>query len=283
MTPRRVNEVPLTQLKHEPKDGRCISEPTLEARVTGLEYRMNNPDPDAFQKRLKSHGVIFGSSLAANLEFEGVVFQDSLLLRALDDASRKDDRRLSDLEELTNSFSTPFAKREWVEQLSDKNSFYFFLAIVALCVGLVLVSWWFEFHQHPLVGFPISCHTGDTVTWNGSKWVCLPQITLKLNPPEPISASAKIDDGNVVPPQKIAPIVPVIGIHFDKDCWFSVDAKGAYFQKTVTAGYSQEIRANNPVTIRSGCPGYVTYTVDGQEVHPRNRANPKKAELVTLP
>lgn len=68
-------------------------------------------------------------------------------------------------------------------------------------------------------------------------------------------------------------------------CWISANG-GKPYEGTVSGG--SVLRLNFPIggemIVRSGCPGKIRYLLDGQMVHPENRAvNPQKVELVRLP
>lgn len=93
--------------------------------------------------------------------------------------------------------------------------------------------------------------------------------------------------------------VPEIKIVPAVDCWIGVtDAKGRnWIHDVVKASGPVTIREGmnwqkgetlvnfpRPLTVRSGCPGKVTYFVDGRELRPANLSKtPAKSEVVEIP
>lgn len=73
----------------------------------------------------------------------------------------------------------------------------------------------------------------------------------------------------------------VLSLVVKQDCWYEGDSDGQKIPgRTWHAGATRNIGGEHEVTIRSGCPGGLEYTVNGQAASPVNQSLNPKIELV---
>ena len=73
----------------------------------------------------------------------------------------------------------------------------------------------------------------------------------------------------------------VLSVVVKQDCWYEGDSDGQKIPgRTWHAGATRNIGGEHEVTIRSGCPGGLAYTLNGQATSPVNQSNNPKIELV---
>jgi hypothetical protein len=99
-----------------------------------------------------------------------------------------------------------------------------------------------------------------------------PAVTVRELPPEPAPFPASV--------------LHTVVVRAPKDCWLGLgdDDAGALTQHAEGNFQWGQLIQGQTISVRDGCPGKVTFSVDGVEVHPVNRAiNKAKVELVTLP
>ena len=78
-------------------------------------------------------------------------------------------------------------------------------------------------------------------------------------------------------------VIPTLEVAVAETCWMRItDADGKIIREGMFSSPWSEAR--DFVNVRNGCPGKVTYKVNGKEVHPINKSGkPEQSEVVTIP
>jgi hypothetical protein len=262
------------EVKTEPRiqqvDTFEIPEPTVESRLSGLEYRVAHPNKQTLEELLADSGSTEVLMRALDKCHETSLWKDC-------DNAKMADRAKS--AEYADCAPAPVAT--WLATTA--------LVLVVIGLALGFAAW----RQVRSINLAAAIKSPLPVSAGGNYATSLPIIdratgvTSMSITPEPSS------EWTTVPSRAAIRITP------SAKCWISVhDAKGKlWLEKTVPAmgpitladgwDFNENKAMNNmprPLEIRAGCPGAMKYEVDGKVVHPKNHAvMPLNVELVTLP
>ncbi len=287
---RQVKVVPPEQLRKDEVPQPV--EPTLESRVSGLEYRASHPnlpnlaailnDPEngtvfrlEFQRCCVETGIAF---LGRVEELQGelnqhkeqaVMWDDATPRRGNNGATSATGGRVVELfgrvdDGLTKGRQSLVPEIALAAEKESRTAAVIWGALLGAALALAVLA------------------------------VCNPAAFHR-----PVPATLKVEQVREIANQLVAaqnasltlPIAaPVLGIEITPqvDCWLSVkDAKGkTWVSQTMEAHHFFQLNgeAGRPLEVRSGCPGQIMYRVDGAEGRPVNHSGtPDKSEVVSLP
>lgn len=201
---------------------------------------------------------------------------------------------------LENPFEL-LATREWVKERSNDGLFGILLVLIVSACTLVATEGYKQIKA-------LQTKPAVAAVTPPAKWVPCPEYAKCTTPEIPVTAvtgegassSATVEGtstaGTTVNQFVVsagtlpAEIHPTEGTQIEvtwlKPCWVSyTDQIGKVTQVgNVEGGYVGNYFVFGPITIRSVCPGYVRYRVNGKLVSPPNLSRtPEKSEVVTLP
>lgn len=172
---------------------------------------------------------------------------------------------------LENPFEL-LATREWVKKEARVGHHFRIIAFTAL-VGVLSLGW------EVFVRLP---HRMDHLEFNTKT-----AIEMSSKPAVGATTANQFVVSAGTLPAEIHPTEGTqIEVTWLKPCWGSyTDQIGKVTQVgNVEGGYVGNYFVFGPITIRSVCPGYVRYRVNGELVSPPNLSRtPEKSEVVTLP
>jgi hypothetical protein len=177
----------------------------------------------------------------------------------------------------------------------------------ALVIMLAALGWFgYQFRrfetrvsaiEHPAISSLTvpECKDGQVVQWNGSKYVCAGVIASTVCPPNTICTTDDVVNPMYADPKESSTggIQEAIDskegrfrVELPKACWHRIsEGASVIFEGSGPEhndiGYRKGL--GTVVSVRSGCPGAVSYYVDGKLVHPENKSGtPDKSEVVEV-
>ena len=249
---RQVKVVPPEQLRKG--DVPQPVEPTLESRVSGLEWRMSHPNTP----RLGMILADLDNGIRFRKEFQRCCREMKVALLDGDRIAGGITAENADVASRADAAPGRSAGVIWGALLGASLA----LAVLAVCNPAA-------FHRPRPVDF-------------STEWK-MQTVYPATQPPAAVRESST-QSGTLT----LAAPISGIEITPQVDCWLSVkDAKGkTWVSQTMEAHHFFQLNgeAGRPLEVRSGCPGQIMYRVDGAEVRPVNHSGtPDKSEVVSLP
>lgn len=294
---RQVKVVPPEQLRKDEVPQPV--EPTLESRVSGLEYRASHPnlpnlaailnDPEngtvfrlEFQRCCVETGIAF---LGRVEELEGelnhhkeqaVMWDDATPRRGNNGATSATGGRVVELfgrvdDGLTKGRQALVPEIALAAEKESRTAAVIWGALLGAALALAVLA----------VCNPAAFHRPRPADFS-TEWK-MQTVYPATQPPAAVRESS-------TQPGTLTLAAPISGIEITPqvDCWVSVkDATGkTWVSQTMEAHHFFQFNgeAGRPLEVRSGCPGQIMYRVDGAEVNPVNHSGkPEQSEVVSLP
>lgn len=227
-----------------------ITEPTLESRVSGLEYRAAHPNHRSLATMLENPE----DAQRFRDEFDRCCFDRDVVLW-------NDNREWPRAQFAETAGSAKWAPMTWAIILGA-------LLGAALALGALAILNPEVFHR-PTNEIPVTASNLKSPT------------NLTVTPSTNAVSSGETEHFHSPPSSFKA-----LRIRVATDCWVEITDTHdkIIFQHVLDSTNVVNFQPDWPVTVRSGCPNAIHYELDGTEVYPTNQSQkPDKSEVVALP